>query len=95
LVEGENVYGEKMSPEDYQKLLLESLTDEYKCSKVALSIKDEPLSVREIADRTGLPTREVLPYINLLKENGRAVQADIMGRSPRYIVDTGATPSGV
>ncbi|MFC1712542.1 hydrogenase iron-sulfur subunit [Candidatus Poribacteria bacterium] len=95
LVEGENVYGEKMSPEDYQKLLSESLADEYKCSKIALSIEDEPLSVREIADRTGLPTREVLPYINLLKENGRAVQADVMGRSPRYIVDTGATPSGV
>ena len=38
LVEGKNVYGEKMSPEDYQKLLLESLVDEYKCSKIALSM---------------------------------------------------------
>ncbi len=95
LVEGENVYGEKMSPEYYQTVLLESLADEYKCSKVALSIKNEPLTVREIADRTDLPAREVLPYINLLKEKGKAVQADIMGRSPRYIVDTGATPSGV
>ncbi len=85
LVEGGNVYGEKMSPEDYQKLLLESLMDEYKCSKVALSI-EEPLSVKEIAVRTGIPPREVLPYINLLKDKGKAAQADIVDRSPRYVV---------
>lgn len=85
LVENGNVYGEKISPEDYQKLLLESLVDEYKCSKVALSI-GKPLSVKEIAAKTGIPSREVLPYINLLKEKGRAEQADIVDRSPRYIM---------
>jgi coenzyme F420-reducing hydrogenase delta subunit len=85
LLEGENVYGEQMSEEEYQKLLLESLVDEYKCSKVALSIADEPLSVKEIAGRTRLAAREVLPYIGLLKHSGRAVQADVVDRSPRYI----------
>ena len=86
LVEGGNVYGEKMSPDEYQKLLLEALVDEYKCSKVALSIKAEPLSVKEIAGRTGLLPQEVLPYINLLKDKGMAEQADIVARSPRYVV---------
>jgi len=84
LLEGENVYGEQMSEQEYQKLLLESLVDEYKCSKVVLSITDEPLSVKEIAGRTRLTAREVLPYIGLLKHSGRAVQADVVDRSPRY-----------
>jgi len=85
LVEAGNVYGEKMNEEAYQKLLLDSLVDEYKCSKVSLSIKDEPLSVKEISGRTNLAPREVLPYISLLKHSGRAVQADTVDRSPRYI----------
>jgi hypothetical protein len=85
LVEVGNVYGEKMSEEAYQELLLDSLVDEYKCSKVSLSIKDEPLSVKEISGKTNLEPREVLPYISLLKHSGRAVQADTVDRSPRYI----------
>ncbi len=85
LVEEENVYGEKMPPEEYQELVLESLMDEYRCSKVVLSIKDEPLSVREIANRTGLAPRDVLSYVGLLKHGGRAAQADTVDRSPRYI----------
>lgn len=92
LVEGENVYGEHIDEEEYQKLLLESLADEYKCSKVMLSIKDEPLSVKEIAGKIDLQPREVLPRINLLKDDGRVVQADIVGRSPRYIaINSGQT----
>jgi F420-non-reducing hydrogenase iron-sulfur subunit len=83
LVEGENVYGEQIDEEEYERLLLESLADEYKCSKVMLSIKDEPLSVKEIAGKIDLEPREVLPRINLLKDDGRVVQADIVGRSPR------------
>lgn len=85
LVEEENVYGEKMSPEEYQELVLESLMDEYRCSKVTLAIKDEALSVKEIADRTGLAPRDVLSYVGLLKHSGRAAQADTVDRSPRYI----------
>lgn len=85
LVEKENVYGERMSEEEYQELLLDSLADEYKCSKVAQAIKDEQLSVKEMADRTDLEPREVLQYIVSLKHSGRAVQADIVDRSPRYI----------
>lgn len=95
LVERKNVYDEQMPPEKYQELILESLMDEYKCSKVVLSIKDEPLSVKEMASRINLEPREVLPYITQLKDSGRVVQADIVGRSPRYIVATGALPSGV
>ena len=85
LVEQDNVYGERMAPEEYQQLLLESLADEYKCSKVVQAIKDEPLSVKEIAGRTGLVPREVLPYIGSLKHGGRATQVDTVDRSPRYI----------
>ena len=85
LVEEKNVYGEQMSPEEYQKLLLESLTDEYRCSKVAQAIQDEPLSVKEIAGKTGIAPREVLPYISILKHGGRAAQVDTVDRSPRYI----------
>ncbi len=81
-----NVYGDQMSEEEYQKLLIESLVDEYKCSKVALSIKDEPLSVKEIADTTHLSKRVVLPYIGQLKHSGRVVQVDTVDRSPRYMV---------
>jgi coenzyme F420-reducing hydrogenase delta subunit len=88
LVEGENVYGERMSPEEYDDLLIDSLTDEYKCSKVAMSIKDEPLSVKEIADRTDIAPREVLPYIGFLKHSGRVAQADTVDRSPRYRIVT-------
>ena len=84
-MEEENVYGEHMSPEEYQKLVLDSLADEFKCSKVAQAIESEPLSVREIAGRTGLAPREVLPYIGVLKHGGRAAQVDTVDRSPRYI----------
>ncbi len=91
LVEGQNVYGNQMPPEEYQQLLLDSLIDEYKCSKVEQAIKDEPLSVKEMAGRIDLIPREVLPYINLLKDNGRVVRADVVGRSPRYIVVADAT----
>ena len=85
LVEGEDAYGEQMSPEEYQQLLLDSLADEYKCSRVALSTKDEALSVKEIASRTDLAPREVLQYIYQLKHGGRAIQVDTVDRSPRYI----------
>ena len=95
LVEEKNVYGDRMSPEQYHQLLLASLTDEYKCSKVEQTIKDKPLSVKEMASIANLEPREILPYINLLKDSGRVVQADIVDRSPRYIVVAEATPSGV
>ena len=85
LAESENVYGEWMSSVEYQELLLESLKDEYKCSKVALAIKDAQLSVREIAGKTALPSREVLQYVGLLRHSGRAVQVDTVDRSPRYM----------
>jgi F420-non-reducing hydrogenase iron-sulfur subunit len=85
LVDKENVYGERMSLDQYQELLLESLADEYRCSKVVLSIKDKPLSVKEIAGIVYLAPREVLPYIGFLKHSGRVVQADTVDRSPRYI----------
>lgn len=85
LVEEENVYGERMTEEEYRELLIESMKDEYRCSKVAQAIKDAPLSVKEIAGRTGLAPREVLPYISFLKHDGRASQADTVDRSPRYL----------
>jgi F420-non-reducing hydrogenase iron-sulfur subunit len=85
LVEGENVYGEQISPEEYQVLLFDCLADEYRCSKVAQAIRDKQLSVKEIAGKTDLAPREVLQYICQLKHSGRVVQAETVDRSPRYI----------
>lgn len=85
LVEEENVYGEKLSSEEFDRLMTECVREEYLSGRIARTVQEGPLSVKEIAARIGLPPGEVLTQITVLKREGQVGLADMQGKSPRYV----------
>ena len=84
LVEEGNVFGDKLSQEEFNRLMLESIGKEYLKNRILLSIGDEALTVREMARRVGLTPREVLKNLIVMERDGLVSVARIEGNSPKY-----------
>jgi coenzyme F420-reducing hydrogenase delta subunit len=85
LVEKGNVYGEKVSQEEFDEVVNEARTSEYWKNMISLTLKEEPLTTEEIAKNLGIDVKNVYSYIvELLGENSLGY-APGHGNTPKYI----------
>lgn len=84
LVEEQNVYGEKVLQEDFDRLVNENIEKEYVESQITILLEDKALSVKEIASQIQVPPRDVLRHISAMENIGLVTMTEIEGRSPKY-----------
>jgi F420-non-reducing hydrogenase iron-sulfur subunit len=85
LIEEGNVFGESLSQEEFDRVMLESIRKEYEKSRILLALKGEDLTIREMGEKVGLPPRDVLKNLITLERDGLVSVAQIDGNSPRYM----------
>ena len=84
LVEDKNVFGEKVSQEEFDQLMLQTVEKEFAKRRILLSIEEDALSVREIAQIVDASPREVLRNMVSLERDGLVSVVGIEGTSPKY-----------
>lgn len=84
LVDEKNVFGEKVSQEEFDRLILQKIEKEFSRRKILLSIADASLSVKEIAQRVQASPQDVLKNIVSLEREGIISVTGIDGASPKY-----------
>jgi hypothetical protein len=89
LTEKGNVYGDKVESEGYLALLEETLLTEYRKSLIYLSLRKEPLSVKEIDARTAIGVHNVSSLLVDLEGQGQVELQGYEGRTPRFAATLG------
>ncbi len=84
LTQRENVFHEKISEEQYAEMLSGVVKIEYQKALILESLKDGPLSVREIAAATGLPIYTVSQRLGDLEKTGMADLHGYQDSTPRF-----------
>jgi len=84
LVEDKNVFGEKVSQEEFDQLMFQTIEKEFAKRRILLSMGEDALSVREIAQIVGASPREVLRNMVFLERAGLISVVRIEGNSPKY-----------
>ncbi|UCD72930.1 MAG: hydrogenase iron-sulfur subunit [Candidatus Bathyarchaeota archaeon] len=84
MVEEGNVFGDKVSQEEFDKVMIGSLRKEYVTNRILLSVKDDALSAREIANRLGVPSKDVVRSLINLERDGSVAVAEVSDSSPKY-----------
>ena len=84
LVEEGNVYGEKATQEDFDKLMKEILDDEHVREKILQIAKEKPISVKEISKKMKMPSDKIGRHVMWLRHKGKIALHGIRERSPLY-----------
>jgi F420-non-reducing hydrogenase iron-sulfur subunit len=84
LLEGENVYGEMVRPDQLHRLMESTLRDEYMKNRILIHLEEKSLSAQEIRSTLGLALKEVLTYLVDLIGEGKVVLGEGEGRVPLY-----------
>jgi len=84
ITERGNIYEKIIPVENYRNILNESLKSELIRSKIYLSLKSEPLSVKELAKRLAIDSSNILKQIVVLRQRGRVALKQIEGVTPYY-----------
>ncbi len=84
LTEDKNVFGEKVSQEEFDQLMFQTIEKEFAKRRILLSIGEDALSVKEIAQIVDSSPRDVLRNMVSLEHAGLISVAKIEGNSPRY-----------
>jgi len=84
LVEDKNVFGEKVSQEEFDRLMSQTIEKEFAKRRILLSMKEDALSVKEIAQRVEASPRDVLRNMVSLECDGLVSVVGIEGNSPKY-----------
>ncbi len=83
-----NVYGEFKSQEDWDEFLDEAIEMEYELRQILELTRENPLSVKDIAVKTNLPTDKILEHIVFLRGKNLISLDSIDGFTPRYLALT-------
>jgi F420-non-reducing hydrogenase iron-sulfur subunit len=84
LVEDKNVFGEKVSQEEFDQLIFQTIEKEFAKRRILLSMGEDALSVREIAQIVEASPRKVLRNMVSLERDGLVSVVGIEGNSPKY-----------
>jgi len=79
-----NVYSEEVTEEDFKKLLKGAIETEFIRQKIRLILVDCPSSVRQISDRVGLNSKQVLDHIVAMRQIGWVDLKKIEDTTPIY-----------
>jgi F420-non-reducing hydrogenase iron-sulfur subunit len=85
LLEKENVYGEKVSPERFNEVFEKAIYDEYMRHYILLSLAKDPKSVKDLAIELKIDPSEVLDHVLVLKGRGEIAMDKIVGLTPIYM----------
>jgi F420-non-reducing hydrogenase iron-sulfur subunit len=80
-----NVYNEKLDASVYKVLVSQACQEEYQKALILETLKAGPLSVREMADKAGLPVFTVSVRLNDLERRGLAELKGYDGSTPKFI----------
>jgi F420-non-reducing hydrogenase iron-sulfur subunit len=80
-----NVYSEKVDESVYETLVNQACYEEYQKALILEVLKDGPLSVREMAGKTGVPVFTVSIRLNDLERRGLAELIGYEGSTPKFI----------
>jgi F420-non-reducing hydrogenase iron-sulfur subunit len=84
LTERENVFHEKLAPEDYHEVLKRSATVEYHKALLFEALQEGPKTVRQLAASTHLPVYTISLRLNDLERAGLADIAGHEGHDPSF-----------
>jgi len=84
LTEGVNVYGEKLTPEEFDTLLDDVVEDEFIRYKIHLLTRTKPLSVKALAEVTEMKPAAVLKQIVNMRRKNMIALDSIEGTTPFY-----------
>jgi coenzyme F420-reducing hydrogenase delta subunit len=84
LTEGINVYGEKLTSEEFDALMDDIVEDEFIRHKIHVLTKTKPLSVKALAEVTEMKPAEVLKQIVNLRRKNMIALDTIEGTTPLY-----------
>jgi coenzyme F420-reducing hydrogenase delta subunit len=85
LCEEGNVYGDRMSQEDFDVFMNSVLDHEVVRGRIMVLTKDEAMSVKDIARRMELPGQYIGRHVMWLRQKGKMALARIEDRSPLYV----------
>ena len=85
ITEQENVYHEKMEATAYLAFVKQAVTDEYEKSLIFEALAEGPHSVREVANKTGLPVYTVSLRLNDLERGGQAQFHQFEGTTAKFV----------
>jgi F420-non-reducing hydrogenase iron-sulfur subunit len=80
-----NVYNEKLTQEEIDTLLDSAISFELDRCSIIFEVRDEALSVNELAKRLSLPTNTVLQHIVTLRDRGLVTLERIDKDTPLYV----------
>jgi coenzyme F420-reducing hydrogenase delta subunit len=84
LTEDKNVFGERVTQEEFDQLMFQTIEKEFEKRKILISIGDDALSIKEIARKMEASPRRVLRNIVSLEHDGLVSVVGIEGNSPKY-----------
>jgi predicted transcriptional regulator len=84
-VEKGNVYNENITQDKLDELLDIAISEELVRTRILLLAKDKPKSVKELAKRMKVPSREVLKHIVTLRDRNLIKLEGIEGTTPLYL----------
>jgi len=84
LTEGENVYGDKLTSEEFDSLMNDIVVDEFIRHKIHILTKTKPLSVKNLAEATELKPAAVLKQIVNMRRKNMITLDSIVGVTPLY-----------
>jgi F420-non-reducing hydrogenase iron-sulfur subunit len=85
VTERANVYGEKINEIEYHDLATKATEEEYQKALILESLRVGPLSVREMAGRTGVPVFTVSLRLNDLERRGLAEFRGFEGSTAKFV----------
>lgn len=84
ITEKENVFHEKINDAQYGRILEKASRSEYEKALISEALNDGPLSVREIAFKTGLPVYSVSSRLGELEQHHQAELREYQGTVPLF-----------
>lgn len=84
IMEEGNIYGEKISQEELDEILISAIEDEFLRQQILLKLKNEPLSVKDLSQLLNIDSSVILKHIISLKARNLIDYKKIEGITPFY-----------
>ncbi len=88
LIEKGNVYDEKLSQDRMDDLMDDAISEELVRTRILHLAKDEPQSVKDLAKKMNVPSKEVLKHIVTLRDRNLVRLEGIEGTTPYYLAQS-------
>lgn len=85
LTEGKNVYDETLKPEEYEQMMVVAAREEYHKALIIECLREGPLSVRQIAAKSGLGVYNISVLLSEVERAGLADLDHYEGTTPHFV----------